>query len=174
MTAKRWIASALALAVLAAASFGVSAAITSRRAPVSVPPSEYRCNTALMSLLDLTPEQQKRIAPICEDYCRQQLAGRGELQAARARLMDALRQPRPSWEDIDTALEDVGRVQARIQRGAAEFLLNIKPVLSEAQQAKLFDTVGQRFCQQGTCGSMGRFGGGQGRGGGPGWMRHLK
>ena len=166
MIATRWIAGALALAVLAAASFGVSAAITSRRAPVSAPPAECRCNTALMSLLDLTPEQQKRIAPICEDYCRQQVADRGDLQAARTRLMDALRQPRPDREGIDAALEDVGRVQSRIQRGAAEYLLNIK--------AKLFDTVGQRFCQQGACGGMGRFGGGQGRGGGPGWMRHLR
>lgn len=174
MNATRWVAGALVLAILAAASFGVSAAITSRRAADGVPPAECRCNTALMSFLDLTPEQQKRLAPVCEDYCRQQLADRGDLQEARARLMDALRQPRPDREDIDAALEDVGRVQSRIQRGAAEYLLNIKPVLSEAQQAKLFDTVGQRFCQQGACGGMGRFGGGQGHGGGPGWMRHLK
>lgn len=172
MTAKRWIASALALAVLAAASFGVSAAITSRRAPSSAPQAECRCNSALMGFLDLTPEQQKRLAPVCEDYCRQQLADRGDLQEARARLMDALRQPRPDREDVDAALEDVGRAQARMQRSAAEYLLNIKPVLSEAQQAKLFDTVGQRFCQQGA--GMGRMGGGQGRGGGLGRMKHLK
>ncbi len=126
----------------------------------------------LTSFLDLTLEQQEQAAPICENYCTEQMAAREDLQESRARLMDALRQPRPYREDVDAALEDVGRAQARMQRSAAEYLLNIKPVLSEAQQAKLFDTVGQRFCQQGA--GMGRMGGGQGRGGGLGRMKHLK
>ncbi len=171
MNATRWVAGALVLAILAAASFGVSAAITSQRA-ANVSRAPCQSSAVLTSFLDLTLEQQEQAAPICENYCTEQMAAREDLQESRARLMDALRQPRPYREDVDAALEDVGRAQARMQRSAAEYLLNIKPVLSEAQQAKLFDTVGQRFCQQGA--GMGRMGGGQGRGGGLGRMKHLK
>lgn len=171
MIARRWIAGSLVLAVLAAASFGVSAAIATRRAAGAVTPASCRCEALLMRFLEMTPDQQQQAAPICERYCEQQTAARQDMEDARARLMGVLRQPRPEREDIDGALKNVGQVQARLQRGAAEYLLSLKSVLTEEQQNRLFDTVGERFCQQGACAGMGR---GQGRGGGPGWMRHQR
>jgi len=123
----------------------------------------------LIQHLQLTPEQQNSIRPIDEGFRRDQMASCAEMQDARARLLDVLKQPKTSKADLDAALDDVARAQAGVQRRTAEYLLEIKPVLTDDQRDRLFGVVGQKFCGQGRCGAgMCPAGGGQGRGRGLG------
>lgn len=152
MTARRWIVSILALCVVAGASFAVSSAICSRRTAVRNQSTMGQGMSLVTGYLQLTPEQETRVAPINERFRTEQHAACAEMQDARARLLSVLKRPEPKQEDVDEALADLEQKQAKLQRRAAQYLLELKPLLTDDQQAKLFDLVGQRFCEQGRCG----------------------
>jgi len=151
MTARRWAASIIALCAVAMASFAVSYAISSRQAAARVKPVG-KGPALITSYLQLSPEQEERVASINESFRPEQHAACAEMQEDRANLLAVLQQPHPRQQDIDTALANLEKSQARLQRRAAQYLLDLKPVLREDQQKKLFDLVGQRFCDQGRCG----------------------
>jgi len=152
MTAKRWLVGLLTLCVVAGASFSICAAICSRRAAAQARSAAGQGMSLVTGYLQLTPEQEERVAPINEAFRMNQHAACSEMQEARTRLLSVLRQPKPKQTDIDAALAELARTQAKLQRGAAQYLLELKTVLNEEQQAKLFDMDGQRFCEQGRCG----------------------
>ena len=151
MTATRWITGILALCVVAGASFAVSSAICSRQAAAKTKLAMSQAIPLVTGYLQLTPEQEERVAPINERYRTEQCAACADMQEARASLLLVLKQPQPKKEDIDIALADLEQKQAKLQRRAAQYLLELKPVLTGDQQAKLFDFVEQRFCEQGKC-----------------------
>lgn len=153
MTARRWIVSVLALCVVAGASFAVSTAISSRQAAAKTPLGMGQGMSLITGYLQLAPEQERRVEPINEAFRTEQHAACAEMQEARSRLLSVLEQPRPKQEDINAALDDLARTQAELQRRAAQYLLELKPVLTADQQKKLFELVGQRFCEQGKCGA---------------------
>lgn len=163
MNARQWIVIVLAACVVGMASFSASSALSARRASASG--GEM---TPVVSYLQLTPEQENQIRPIDERLRRNQLAACSDMQEARARLLDVLKQPNTRKADLDAALDGVARAQAVQQRLTAEYLLEIKPHLTDDQRDRLFGVVGQRFCGQGRCGAGACPGGGQGRGRGPG------
>lgn len=152
MTAKRWIVSTLALCVVAGASFAVSSAICSRQAAAKTKSAMSQGTSLVTGYLQLTPEQEERVAPINERFRSEQHAACADMQEARARLLSVLQRPQPKQADINAALADLTQTQAKLQRRAAQYLLELKSVLTDDQQAKLFDLVGQRFCEQGRCG----------------------
>jgi len=154
MTARRWIVSAMVLCVVAATSFAVSSAISSRQAAARAPlgMAQGMSMSLVTEYLQVTPEQERRVAPINEAFRTEQHAACAEMQEARAGLLSVLRRPEPTQEDIDAALADLEQKQAKLQRRAAQYLLDLKSVLTDDQQQKLFDLVGQRFCEQGRCG----------------------
>ena len=154
MTAGRWMVSILVLCVVAATSFAVSSAISSRQAAAraKLGMGQGMGMSLVTEYLQLTPEQEGRVAPINEAFRTEQHAACVEMQEARAGLLSVLKQPRSKQQDIDTALADLARKQAKLQRRAAQYLMELKSVLTDDQQQKLFDLVGQRFCEQGRCG----------------------
>jgi Spy/CpxP family protein refolding chaperone len=146
----------LALFVVAGASFAVASAISSRQVAGNCSVGMGRGMGQGMPLvtgyLQLTAEQESRIAPINEAFRAEQGATCADVQESRAELLSVLKQPKPTREDIDAALADHARAQAKLQRHAAQYLLEIKPLLTEDQRDRLFDLVGQKFCGQGRCG----------------------
>jgi Spy/CpxP family protein refolding chaperone len=120
--------------------------------------------TPIISYLQLSPEQQRRITPIDEKFRTDQQATCTEMQDARARLLDVLKKSNATQAELDSALADVSNVQAKLQRRVAEYMLEIKPILTDEQKESLFDLVGQKFCGQGRCGAgICPAGGGPGR-----------
>jgi len=164
--------SILALCVVAGASFAISTAICSRRSAAKNQSAAGQGMSLVTGYLQLTPEQEQRVAPINQRFRTEQHAACADMQDARARLLSVLQRPQPKQEDIDAALDDLARTHAKLQRRAAQYLLELKSVLTDDQQTKLFDLVGQRFCEQGRCGGgicpgIGKPGGG----GQPGCIR---
>jgi len=152
MMTRRWIVSILALCIVAGASFAVSSAICSRQAAAK---TKLAMGMSLVTgYLQLTPEQEERVAPINERFRSEQHTVCAKMQEARVRLLSVLQRPQPKQADIDAALADLTQTQAMLQRRAAQYLLEIKSVLKDDQREKLFDLVGQRFCEQGRCGSV--------------------
>jgi len=157
MTASRWFTQILVICVAAGVSFAVSSAISSKQ-----PASGPRCQMGqtghnmgacmVTDYLNLSSEQQSRVSEITGRFCAAQVAESQEMQVARTRLLDAIKAPHPKRGDIDAALSDLATTQAEMQRHTAEYLLELKPVLTDDQQKKLFDLVGQRFREQGKCG----------------------
>lgn len=163
MNTRQWIVLIIAACAVGAASYSVSNALSSRRALESggcIDPGM----TPVVSYLRLTAEQENQIRPIDERFRRNQAAACRDMQDARDRLLDTLRQPNTRKADLDSALDDVARAQAAQQRLTAEYLLEIKPHLSDDQRERLFGVVGQRFCGQGQCGAGACPGGGMGPG----------
>lgn len=152
MTAGRWIISVLVLCFLAGASFAVSSAISSRHQSARIGPAAGQSMPVITEYLQLTPEQAERVAPINESFCREQHANCADMQAARANLLSVLKRNNLQRRDVDAALAEVERTQAQLQRRAAQYLLDLKNVLTPAQKAKLFGLVEHRFCEQGRCG----------------------
>ena len=144
--------SALVLCAVAGISFAVSSAISSRQAAAKVRSAMGQGMPLVTGYLQLTPEQEGRVAPINEAFRTEQQGACADMQEARAGLLSVLKRPQPKQEDIDAALADVERKQAKLQRRAAQYLLELKSVLTGDQRGKLFDLVGQRFCEQGRCG----------------------
>ena len=163
---RNWLLTVLVAASVGVASYLASSAVYSRQAagPCGMTP--------LARFLDLTPEQRDQFRPVGERYRAGQDEACTEMQEARAELLSVLKQPSPSQADLDAALEKVSRAHARSQRRSAEYMLDIKPLLTPEQQDKLFDLVGQRFCGQGRCGAdCCPAGGGPGRHGRRGCMQ---
>lgn len=156
MTARRWLARVLLICVVAGASFAVASAITSKQ-PAAAPRCGMDMSAGLgacmvTEYLQLTPEQERRAAPMTERFFVAQHAGGLDMQRARARLLAELKAAHPNRGDIDAALADIAASQAELQRCTAEYLLELKPVLTDEQENKLFEMVGQRFCRQDRCG----------------------
>lgn len=152
MTATRRIVSILVLCVVAGASFAVSSAICSRQTATKTRSAMGQGMSLVTGYLQLKPEQEELVAPINERFRKEQCVACADMQEARANLLLVLKQPQPKKEDIDIALADLEQKQAKLQRRAAQYLLELKSVLTDDQQKKLFDLVGQRFCEQGRCG----------------------
>ena len=154
MIASRWLAKTLVLCAVAGASFGISSLISSKQSA-----AQARCqmnqgvNACMVTdYLQLTPEQSSKISSITEEFCTSQRADGDEMLHARTRLLDILKAKDPKRGDVDAALEGIAAVQAKMQRRTADYILKLKPELTDDQQKKLFDLVGQRFCEQGRCG----------------------
>jgi len=152
MTATRRMASILALFIVGGASFAISSAICSRQAATKTQSEMGQGMSLVTGYLQLTPEQERRVTPINEAFRTEQRAACADMQEARSRLLSVLQRPQPKQKDVDDALADLEQKQAKLQRRAAQYLLELKSVLTDDQQAKLFDLVGQRFCEQGRCG----------------------
>lgn len=165
MTRRQWVMTVIAACMVAVASYATSSAVSSRRmsaAGAGMGPGM----TPLVSFLRLAAEQEDRVRPIDEAFRKDQMTACAEMQDARARLLEVLKQPNTSKTELDTALADVASAQGRLQRQTAEYLLEIKPILTDEQKDRLFSLVGQRFCGQGRCGTgICPAGGGPGRGG---------
>ncbi len=162
MTAGRWLAGILVLCAVAGASFAVSSVISSRQCG-----SNAVCQMGqglgvcvVTDYLDLTPEQERRVNAVMGDFCVAQQADGMRSQAVRQRLLAVLKSPKPKRGDLDAALRDLSVSQAELQRQTAEYLLELKPILTDDQEKKLFELVEDRFCRQGGCG----LGAGRGRG----------
>ncbi len=170
MKARRWLVAALALILVAGASFALSTAICSRERAGRA--AMGRCASVVTAYLGLTEEQARRVEPIDQAFQTDQQAICQEMRAARAGLLSVLQETKPDQADINKALDDIAASQSKLQRRAAQYLLELKQVLTKDQQAKLFDLVGQRFCEQGKCGG-GMCSGmsGPGRGKRLGWGR---
>ena len=152
MTAKKWILSILALCVAVGVSFAISCTISCRQAAARTPLGMGQGMSLVTGYLQLTPEQEQRVAPINEAFRVEQHAVCADMQEARATLLSVLEQPHPKQQDIDSALGSLTQKQARLQRRTATYLLELKSILTKSQQKKLFEMVGQRFCEQGRCG----------------------
>lgn len=153
MMRKQWMIAIIAACAVAAMSYAASSAVYSRRMAGQSASTMERGMTPVIEYLQLATEQQERIAPINEKFGARQSEACTEMQEARARLLDTLRKPSPSQAEVDASLQDVSRAQSRVQRQVAEYLLEIKPVLTNEQKDKLFNVVGQKFCGQGRCGA---------------------
>ena len=149
---KQWIVTIIVACIVGVASYAATGVLYSRQAAGRVASGMGQGMTPVIGYLGLTPEQRKRVEPMAARFQETQQAACSEMQDARARLLDVLRQPVTSQSELDAALEDVSLAQARIQRQSAEYMLEIKPVLTDAQKDRLFGLVGQRFCGQGRCG----------------------
>lgn len=170
MITRSWLLTTIVLCAIAGGSFALSTAICSRQACGGAQASQTPA--LITSYLKLTPEQERKVEPINESFAMEQHMACMNMQEARTHLLSVLQQPHPRQQDINAALADLEQSQAKLQRGAAQYLLDLKSVLREDQQRKLFDLVGQRFCEQGKCGGgicpgIGR----PGCGGIPGCMR---
>lgn len=170
MTARRWLVAGLVLILVAGASFALSTAICSRERAGRA--GMGRCASVVTAYLGLSEEQERRIEPINQAFQADQQIICQEMQAARANLLSVLQETKPDQADIDRALDDIAASQSKMQRRAAQYLLELKQVLTKDQQARLFELVGQRFCGQGKCGG-GMCSGvsGPGRGKRLGWGR---
>ena len=152
MTRRQWIVTIIAACAVAVASYTASTAIAARRTAGSgmgMGPGM----TPVVQYLQLTAEQQGRVKPIDETFRQNQMAACTKMQDARAKLLDILEQPTTRKADLNAALAEVSSAQAGMQRQTAEYLLEIKPILTADQRDRLFSLVGQRFCGQGRCGA---------------------
>lgn len=154
MTRATWAVVIAAMLLAGSLSFGAASVIGARRAaaapgadgvgPGMAPVTQY---------LDLSNAQRDQVRPVNQSFQAQRQSTCLEMQEARTALMEALRADPTDRAAVDAALADVSRLQARQQRLAAEYILEIKPALTDDQRARLFDMVGQRFCGQGRCGA---------------------
>jgi len=151
MTTNKWVM-LIVLCVITGASFAISAAICSKQSAVNTQPAMGRTPLLMTSYLQLSSEQEKRVAPINDAFRMDQHAVCMDMQNARTRLLTLLKQSEPNQRDLDTVLADIEKTQAKLQRRAAQYILELKPILTKDQQKKLFDLVENRFCEQGKCG----------------------
>lgn len=163
MSRQRWIVSALVLILVAGVSFAVSSAISSRQCAVNAqcPTGQGLGVCMVTGYLGLTPEQEAKTAPLADRFCQAQQAGGERARAARQKLLAALKAPHTDRGDVDAALAELTAVQSELQRQTADYLLELKPILTQAQEQKLFDLVSERFCGRGKCAT----GAGRGMGG---------
>lgn len=152
MTNRNLLSVLLIACIVALVSYGISNAVYSKRSlcGFSQPGPGL---ASITTYLNLTPEQKKQIAPIEQRFQKNQQAVCADMQDARTKLLTVLNKPNPSKSEVDAALGGVAKAQAGLQRQTAEYLLDIKPILTQKQRNKLFDLVGQRFCMQGRCGA---------------------
>lgn len=152
MRGRSRVATVLLLCAAVGVSFVVSSVICSRRAASETCVMPSQCANLITQYLRLTPDQQRRIAPINDRFAADQHAACVRMQEARGQLLSVLKQPQPKQYDVEAALDNLTQAQSELQSRAAHYLLELKPVLRNGQQEKLFELVGQRFCEQGRCG----------------------
>lgn len=164
MKNRNWLSTIIVAVAIGVASYAVSGAIYARQQGAGPGPGMGQGLPPVIEYLQLTPEQQQKVGPASDKFRAEQQTACMEMQNARAGLLDVLRKPSVAKSELDAALDDVSRAQAKMQRLVAEYLLEIKPALTSDQRDRLFSLVGQKFCAQGQCGAgMCPLNGGPGR-----------
>jgi hypothetical protein len=149
MMKRHWILTIAIACAAAVASYAASRAVYSRQTA-----AEFGAGMApIVEYLGLDQKQRERVESVDATFRKHQETTCAEMQNARAKLLDVLRKPRPSRVELNSALAEVARAQAGMQRHAAKYILDIKPFLSDVQKDKLFGLVGQKFCGQGRFGA---------------------
>ena len=164
MKNRNWLSTVFVAVAVAVASYAVSGAIYARQQGAGPGMGMGQGLLPVIGYLQLTPDQQQQVGPASDKFRADQQTACVEMRDARTRLLDVLRKPSVTKSELDAALDDVSRAQAKMQRLVAEYLLEIKPALTSDQRDRLFGLVGQKFCGQGQCGAgMCPLNGGPGR-----------
>lgn len=125
---------------------------------------------AIGDVLRLTPEQSEAIELRRASFAEDSERIGSELETVREELLDAVRrdatEPSALWPRID----EMSRLQARLERQAVEQLLHESELLTPEQRDRYFTHVQGRMQRGGGCGygSRGRQQGRPGDGGPPG------
>ena len=114
--------------------------------------------------LDLSEKQMKEFEARFERFRMEMEPIHDSLEVKRAQLMDEISADEPSMDKLDELADEIGALQATMQRKLILHLLKEKSLLTPEQQKKFFTLFGERLDR--TKGWRGR-GRGMGR-----WSEH--
>ncbi len=129
--------SALGTVLLAGAvSLAVTWGVHSWRTPVAATSDDP------FDVLDLTAEQKAKIHEVAMAHHPNLLARQDAVDSARQKLAALLAAPGPLDESaVEGSLLEVARLESELDREVAKNLIELRPLLSEAQQKTLFQHI---------------------------------
>lgn len=140
--------------------------------PDATPPDPLR---AIGGWLRLMPDQVADLSHVDPDFATQRAALETELANGRERLAEMFEDSSATNAAILEQVEKVIEIHDRLERRVAQYLLALRPRLTDEQRATLFDRCAQGVREAGGWrwrhGANDRGGGGHGRGQGAGQRR---
>ena len=129
--------STLATVVLAVlVSFGVTWGVHSWRSPVQATSDDP------LDVLNLSAEQKQKIHEVSMTHHPRLVAGQAAVDARRQELASVLAAPGPLDEAaVARALAEVARLESELDLEVAKNLVEMRPLLTEAQQRILFQHI---------------------------------
>jgi len=87
--------------------------------------------------LDITPEQHEKLEPLEAEFEKLRVKLKEELRLADVALAQTIRDPKMNEAGMDTALEQLNKAQAALQRATLDHFFVMKRYLRPAQADKL-------------------------------------
>ena len=163
---KRWLAVVGLLILVAAVSYGATR-LAVRNARVQPPaPAAF---AALQDYLEVTPDQQKQLAGVNEQYGAVRPELRDRVWQTRDELIAVMEDPKSTREQAVEKAKQFCSAQEAMQVNTVEYMIELRQHLTPAQKQKLGGLVGRGMCAltggqcprgMGVGGSMGGPGGG--------------
>jgi Spy/CpxP family protein refolding chaperone len=102
-----------------------------------------------LAQLGLTDQQRDRIAEIRDRHQREAIEQRARLRLARLDLHKLLRADRPDRGAIDRQIDELARLRAELGKARIGSMLEVRSVLTPAQQRRLKSLRGARVPREG-------------------------
>jgi Spy/CpxP family protein refolding chaperone len=94
------------------------------------------CGPMMMRELDLSAEQQKKVADICERHQRLVISSQADIRVAELDLGGALREEHPDKLKINGLIDKVARMRGELAKATIGARLDVRAVLTPEQQKK--------------------------------------
>jgi len=91
--------------------------------------------------LELTDEQQKKIADIRDTQTRANIQARGNLQIAQLDLRKLIRVDKPDQRAINAQIDRIGTMRTNLQKSRISSMLEIRAVLTPEQRQQLRENI---------------------------------
>lgn len=91
----------------------------------------------LLPKLNLTPEQQKKLAKLRINFQKQTLELRFQLEKRNLRLKELLLEDSPDKETIEALVDEMGDIWVKIKKQSIAFGIKLRDILTEEQWTKL-------------------------------------
>lgn len=118
---------------------------------------ERRCELGLMYSprcflyrhLSLSESQVEEMELLGESFDQKVIPLRAELNEKREQLVKMLMESEPNREEINVKLSEIDSLQAELQKGVINHLLQVKGVLTPEQQENFSSLILERLCPKG-------------------------
>ena len=92
-----------------------------------------------MRMLDLTPEQKKRMADIRDRQERSAIRAQADMRIAQLDLQKLMRADTPDRRAIESQIDKLGSMRTAMQKSRMGMMFDMRSVLTQEQRDKLKD-----------------------------------
>ena len=94
------------------------------------------CGPGMAKELGLSPEQQKKVADICEAHQKLVIQNRADVQLAELDLRRLMGDPQPDKARIEAQLDKLGALRTQFEKSRADAMIDMRSVLTPEQLKK--------------------------------------